>query len=151
MLDDRAAIYNLVQTFGGRGTLYTLAETVTSKTGVIASAVVPYRLKHLVRMPDKRIYVVTPVTQVGQKPFSYSKTLVRFLVSQVELPKGFEPQQSNYIVYAKVGYQVESTEYSEYRGAFYCDCTKMSGDIPKQVYDMRLRDDIDFTETLEQA
>ena len=149
MLDDRAAIYNLVQTFGGRGTLYTLTETVTSKTGVIVAVTVPYRLKHLVRMPDKRLYVATPVPQMGQKPFSYSKTLVRFLISKDELPEGFEPQQTNYIVYKGKGYQVESTEYSDYRGAFFCDCSKISGDVPRQIFDVRMKDIIEFTETLE--
>lgn len=147
MLDDRAAIYNLTRTFGVPGTLYVSDQTTATKTGLISRTLTPYRFKRIIKLPRKMNYAVTPVNDSGQKMFSYVSETIPFLFMREDLPKNVFPRVGNYIVVARQGYSIESVE--DYADGVMCRCKKISGDVPKQVFTLVMKDVVTFTESLE--
>lgn len=147
-MDDRAAIYNLTQTFGGPGTLYSSVQTVTLKTGRIVETLRDYKFKKMIKLPRKMLWQVTPITQGVQKPFSFIKEQTPFLIMASDLPSGVVPANNDYIVYGGQGYTLDNVLDSSYEGLYLCMCTKMSGDIPRQIQTIYMSDTIYFAEGL---
>lgn len=145
MLDDRAAIYNLKQTFGSPGTLYVRNQTIASKTGIISGRPIPYRIKCIVKLPRKMLYAVSNIGR--DKAFSFIKEQVPFLIDAIDLPTGVTPGMANYIVIGGRGYTVESI--MDLTSYFVLQCTKIDGDIPQQIVDRLDKDILTFTDELE--
>jgi hypothetical protein len=127
--------------------LYVSVQTVASKTGLITKSLTPHRFKKIVKLPRKVRYAVTPTSQGGQKAFSFIKETIPFMFMREDLPSNVYPQLNNYIVVGRQGYMIEDTE--DLQDGVICHCVKISGDVPKQLFDLVLKDLVNFDESME--
>lgn len=145
-------VYGLEKDYGFRTDLYRPVETVDYRTGRKIVTRNKYPIRRAVFFPDQLSRDYNYASLFG-KDMQFGGILEagqrRVLINKKRLPKGFEIQTTDYLVFNHLRYEIVRIDEMELANYWHLIIKKLTGQLPNEIHERCVKSLLTFSELIE--